>query len=778
MPAQRPSDFPHSSTTRALSPYSREDVPTSANSKARKRGKKLPEATCTAEPPSLQPTPPPSPRKPRTPRKSPNKNSPATTSTSSPTSSTCLLSQAEATSKKWYRQPKTTSQYDGYIKNGRLWLQSFSTCEHEEVEVPDGDPSLGREKFVDAFDKLSEYTAVALLLYTVYKCDEQGNGFATAEGVRAAFKQHFERALGCQGNTWSLNSTTGKWEGNPVFYPEYKVYYESLKRRQLKTGILHQATPMLPKDLKIILDYFSTPEASSRFSQTKILFFSAFATTAFNLWTRCDELIHLPAKDMLFIDSNSSDEESHIRFDLIFRKTNQNSSICHRLQVPPQPECAEIDAYQHMKAWLVHLESQMGRKVQGQDFIFPAIASTGMLKIGESMPAASIDRLLADVVEASGLLKGRQAKFSTHCFRRGGAQYRFMWAKHKWSLKAVKWWGGWSSGDDINTIMRYLLDELVVYEETFEDMLMKNRVTNRQETFMGEPEALSEAAVTKMDLDRLCEKVAELIGQSHVRGTCATNIVPGPINDDPSHRLPGTPQPLSSTPQPPRSISEPTSPSSTASAGALITPLKQCIRQLETIVEDRSTQHSPVDAGEDSLLRSVLAAKECLDKTIEECEKRGVQVEDLPDRNLPDLLTRSSPPPTLSTKDDISKFLIAKLGRIPTTRTFKDVTKFWEDGSPQSGLGVALKDWKTRITDFGYALTDLHSSEAVKYSNIQQVYTEYEKQYSGNLEQFTAAYPDISLGYGKLRRAILSVRVGRGESRRRKSKKKDGASDL
>ncbi|KAF7334010.1 hypothetical protein MVEN_02306200 [Mycena venus] len=88
-------------------------------------------------------------------------------------------------------------------------------------------------------------------------------------------------------------------------------------------------------------------------------------------------------------------------------------------------------------------------------------------------------------------------RFTTHCFRRGGAQYRFLWADRKWSLKAVKWWGGWSSNENVGTLMRYLLDELMVYEEGFSDIMMDDRVINRHETFMGEDERVP---VSKADL--------------------------------------------------------------------------------------------------------------------------------------------------------------------------------------------------------------------------------------------------------------------------------------
>jgi hypothetical protein len=54
-----------------------------------------------------------------------------------------------------------------------------------------------------------------------------------------------------------------------------------------------------------------------------------------------------------------------------------------------------------------------------------------------------------------------------------------MFAKEKWSLKAMKWWGGWTEGEGTGTIMRYLLDEYNRYELGFSDMLSPVRQDSR-----------------------------------------------------------------------------------------------------------------------------------------------------------------------------------------------------------------------------------------------------------------------------------------------------------
>lgn len=77
-----------------------------------------------------------------------------------------------------------------------------------------------------------------------------------------------------------------RWEGNPVFEGHYSTYYESLKNRSKRTDISTQALPMLPSDLAVIMNWIDSPECKEKMSEMKRLYFKAFATTAFALWTR------------------------------------------------------------------------------------------------------------------------------------------------------------------------------------------------------------------------------------------------------------------------------------------------------------------------------------------------------------------------------------------------------------------------------------------------------------------------------------------------------------
>src|ERR1700722_554580 len=126
-------------------------------------------------------------------------------------------------------------------------------------------------------------------------------------------------------------------------------------------------------------------------------------------------------------------------------------------QIPFDPEHPEIDCYSHMVAWLSHLQFLLQHSLQADDFIFPAIASTDRLKFGKPTTRSGFESLMDDIVGHSGLMEGWYGKFTTHCFCCGGAQYRFMWADRRWSLKAVKWWGSWSSSENVSLFSKFVI---------------------------------------------------------------------------------------------------------------------------------------------------------------------------------------------------------------------------------------------------------------------------------------------------------------------------------
>lgn len=104
--------------------------------------------------------------------------------------------------------------------------------------------------------------------------------------------------------------------------------------------------------------------------------------------------------------------------------------------------------YGHLLRWLGYLEKRLGRPLEATDYVFPRIAVNGTIHPKEHVSYDLIQSLLSKFTKAAGLTK----IYTTHCFRRGGAQYRFMFAPagKRWPLLVIRWWGGWAVGEQVS----------------------------------------------------------------------------------------------------------------------------------------------------------------------------------------------------------------------------------------------------------------------------------------------------------------------------------------
>ena len=108
-----------------------------------------------------------------------------------------------------------------------------------------------------------------------------------------------------------------------------------------------------------------------------------------------------------------------------------------------------MDVYTHLLHWIAILESELGRPLEDDDYVFPFIGSNGIINPKQSIQHKFIQNLLDEFTKAAGIDK----YFTTHCLRRGGAQYRFIHAPFgkRWSLSRIRWWGGWAEGEGVST---------------------------------------------------------------------------------------------------------------------------------------------------------------------------------------------------------------------------------------------------------------------------------------------------------------------------------------
>jgi hypothetical protein len=101
----------------------------------------------------------------------------------------------------------------------------------------------------------------------------------------------------------------------------------------------------------------------------------------------------------------------------------------------------------HLPRWKAFLEAQIERKLEDDDFLFPYMAPNGIIHMKRAMSYTTLQILLTDFSRGAGVM----THFTTHSFRRGGAQYRFMFAPigKRWSLSRIRWWGGWAVGEHV-----------------------------------------------------------------------------------------------------------------------------------------------------------------------------------------------------------------------------------------------------------------------------------------------------------------------------------------
>lgn len=107
-----------------------------------------------------------------------------------------LIDSSRLTTEQWYRSKNTTKAYAGYVKAGKLWLETWAKEPRDAMADEESQLGTGmaeeRSTFLNAFDSIGEHTATALHMLTAFKCDHKGKKFATAEGVRSAFKSYFQ----------------------------------------------------------------------------------------------------------------------------------------------------------------------------------------------------------------------------------------------------------------------------------------------------------------------------------------------------------------------------------------------------------------------------------------------------------------------------------------------------------------------------------------------------------------------------------------------------------
>jgi len=143
--------------------------------------------------------------------------------------------------------------------------------------------------------------------------------------------------------------------------------------------------------------------------------------------------------------------------------------------------------FTYLRAWVRFLEEVLLRRpLQPDEFIFPRVGTNGVVYPIDELSYDAVMKMLTWICTEAALT----SRYTSHCFRRGGARYRFMFAPlgERWSLATIRWWGAWAEGESVSTsvhstscsithlgqvdtLIRYLLDELTRYEKNHRDAL-------------------------------------------------------------------------------------------------------------------------------------------------------------------------------------------------------------------------------------------------------------------------------------------------------------------
>ncbi|KAJ7437648.1 hypothetical protein B0H11DRAFT_2255127 [Mycena galericulata] len=170
--------------------------------------------------------------------------------------------------------------------------------------------------------------------------------------------------------------------------------------------------------------------------------------------------------------------------------------------------------FSHLTTWRKIYRQRLGRDFEADDYVFPYISPNGTIHPKKPLSHDLVQDYINEFASGASINK----IFTTHCLRRGGSQYRFMFAPigKRWSLSIIRWWGGWAEGEQVDTLMRYLLDSLQSYESGHGDALNPHRL-EMDKSFMGDHDVLKAPTVGEFRTlsDKILTKLNDFSTQTH-----------------------------------------------------------------------------------------------------------------------------------------------------------------------------------------------------------------------------------------------------------------------
>ncbi|KAG1775242.1 hypothetical protein EV702DRAFT_973569, partial [Suillus placidus] len=495
-------------------------------------------------------------------------------------------------------------QYDGHLVRGRRFLADV--VEQKKTALVNGaqadDELIDIDAYSHAFDDIpNKYSSSMLELFLVQKGLMEARSLSTTWGVFSAFNDLW---MNVQGETYRgpyhFDPATDIVTGNPAQSAAVQDMMEVLKNNEgAEGGNRNHASAMTIEDMRKIMAWSYKHLIYSRvqsglpldmdevISAQKHLVIRAFATTGFTIWTQCVcqnfELMKIRCKDVVWHCQGLP--PYNIPYDLVSllnckgwqRKGETDGALeGHNYEIYPQHQTPEICMFTHLRAWVKFFEEVLLRRpLEPDEFIFARVGANSVVYPSDELSYDSVMKMLTWMCKEVGLT----ARYTTHCFRRGGARYRFMFTPlgQHWSLATIQWWGAWAEGKSVDTLIRYLLDELTRYEKNHRDALCPIPWEG-DKSFNGDHILTASVTAAEMrelkmsfdhELTRLSGKVEEVLDNLTLTPPASSSSSPsppGPSSQFPQLSIltpiPSLPSPL---PSPPPSQSLQLTPSHEAS---------------------------------------------------------------------------------------------------------------------------------------------------------------------------------------------------------------------
>ncbi|KAK4050376.1 plasma membrane localization protein [Microbotryomycetes sp. JL201] len=359
--------------------------------------------------------------------------------------------------KKFTQGLNSENTINSYKSLLRRWTEWTSRLE--------GEPHLKA-----GIDKVTEHSPAAILRYASHQYRVGKWAATTVDVFRSAVSWHYTKEHQ-RLKTTPFEPTTAT--GHPLCSQECIDFFAMVKKEGGRNRDAKRLTALSVSHLQQIIDTHPTNgplmSAVRRFQNA---YRRALFALGFFAWLRVDELCKLRMTDFQFDQTDGHGRKSFL-LHLGLRKTNQTDATrTFRMRCPEnQPEGPAffeiITEYKNLLLARLPADCRDNRNLR----FFPAFRNEQWdLQPGQELSKTALNILMQQTFEQAGV-DYMDLQYTGHYLRRGGAQWRFIYARRKWSLHACQQWGGWTEQEHQETIVKYLLANIRTQSTNVGDIL-------------------------------------------------------------------------------------------------------------------------------------------------------------------------------------------------------------------------------------------------------------------------------------------------------------------